>query len=81
MKMLRFGLCFVGLLAGVFELYAADQVVLKLRYPEGRTARYKNKYSFQYFSDKAEISLSEGTFEVRIYGEWRSQETVVPATN
>ena len=79
MKMLRLGLCFVGLLVGVFELYAADPVTLKLRYPEGRTVRYKNRFSFRYFSDKGEIILKEGTFEVRTYGEWRSRETVVLA--
>ena len=79
MKVLRWILCAMGMLVGVIEVYATDQVMLKLQYPEGRTLRYKNKYRLEYFSDKAEIILREGTFGVQGYGEWRSREVVVEA--
>ncbi len=77
MKILRWILCAMGMLVGVLEVYATDQVMLKLQYPEGRVVRYKNKYRLEYFSDKAEIILREGTFGVQGYGEWRSREMVV----
>ena len=77
MKVLRWILCAMGMLVGVLEVYATDQVMLKLQYPEGRVVRYKNKYRLEYFSDKAEIILREGTFGVQGYGEWRSREMVV----
>ncbi len=66
----------VGILVGVLEVNATDPVVLTLRHPEGRIARYKNKYRLEYFSDKAEMILREGSFGVQSYGEWRSREVV-----
>ena len=77
MKALKWILCAMGMLVGVIEVYATDQVILKLQYPEGRTVRYKNKYRLDYFSDKAEIILREGSFTIQSYGEWRSREMVV----
>lgn len=76
MKILRWILCAMGMLVGVLEVYAADQVILKLQYPEGRVVRYKNKYRLDYFSDKAEMILREGSFGAQYYGEWRSREVV-----
>jgi hypothetical protein len=76
MMVLRWVLCTVGVLAGILEVCAADQVVLELRYPEGRTVRYQNRYRLEYFSDKAEFILGEGTLGVQSYGEWRSRERV-----
>ena len=77
MKILRWILCAMGIMVVGGEVCAADQVMLKLQYPEGRVVRYKNKYRLEYFSDKAEIILREGTFGVQGYGEWRSREMVV----
>ncbi len=77
MKVLRWILCAIGIMMVGGEVYATDQVILKLQYPEGRVVRYKNKYRLEYFSDKAEIILREGTFGVQGYGEWRSREMVV----
>ena len=74
-KVLRWFLCAMGIM--VVEVCAADQVMLKLQYPEGRIARYKNKYRLDYFSDKAEMILREGSFTMQGYGEWRSREMVV----
>ena len=73
MKVLRWILCAMGIMV-VGEVCAADQVMLKLQYPEGRIARYKNKYRLDYFSDKAEMILREGSFTMQGYGEWRSRE-------
>ena len=41
MKVLRWILCAIGILVMGGEVCAADQVMLKLQYPEGRIARYK----------------------------------------
>ena len=75
MKVLRWILCAMGIMV-VGEVCAADQVMLKLQYPEGRVVRYKNKYRLDYFSDKAEMILREGSFGAQYYGEWRSREVV-----
>ena len=75
-KVLRWILCATGMLVVGGEICAADQVMLKLQYPEGRIARYKNKYRLDYFSDKAEMILREGSFTMQGYGEWRSREVV-----
>ena len=77
MKVLRWILCAMGIIVVGGEVCATDQVVVKLQYPEGRTVRYKNKYRLDYFSDKAEIILREGSFTIQSYGEWRSREMVV----
>ena len=77
MKVLRWILCAMGIIVVGGEVCAGDQVILKLQYPEGRTVRYKNKYRLEYFSDKAEIILREGSFTIQSYGEWRSREMVV----
>lgn len=81
-RMLLPGLCVSGLLFGhQGGVYGAEQVALKLAYPEGRVARYKNSYYVEYVSDRAEIILRGGGLDVknvsvRIDGEWKSQETV-----
>ena len=46
---LRWILCAMGMLVVGLEVYAADQVILKLQYPEGRVVRYKNKYRLEFF--------------------------------
>ena len=76
MKIMRWILCAIGIMVGG-EVCAADQVMLKLQYPEGRVVRYKNKYRLDYFSDKAEMILRDGSFTMQGYGEWRSREMVV----
>ena len=81
MKM-RIGLFVLGLcslflaMAGPVD---AQKVKLKLQFPEGRKARYKNSTSFEYFSDRAELILMSdgGSLRARIDGEWRSHEDVV----
>lgn len=68
---------FVGLWGG-FGLASADPVTLKLQLPEGRKARYKHSYRFEYFGDRAELlglaSLSSVAMSTQ--AEWKSTETV-----
>lgn len=71
--MLRLGVLAMLVFVGQSE---AEPVVLQISYPAGRIAQYKNKYSLEYFSNKAEIIESSGSFEIRSYGEWRSREIV-----
>lgn len=55
----------------------AEKVELKLTHPEGRTIEYKNKYRFEYFSNRAElIVMQNGSMRVIVENEWRSNETV-----
>ncbi len=70
------------LLSGLFFLgsgpvYGAVKVALLLTYPEGRRVRYKNTYSIEYFSDRAELILMDpGSISMGFDGEWRSWESV-----
>ena len=58
----------------------AEKVALVLKYPDGRIAEYKNKYRFEYFSNRAElIVMQSGSVRAIIESEWRSSEAVGPA--
>ena len=80
-RMLLLGLCFLGLpfcFGGT--AYGSEKVTLKLAFPEGRAARYKHSYYYEFTSSRAELILKGGKHDVenvvvRIDGEWRSQET------
>jgi hypothetical protein len=66
-----------GILTGWAELANAEKVTLALKYPMGRTAEYKNKYRFEYYSNQAEQIVSQsGSMRVIVENEWRSNETV-----
>ena len=67
-----------GLLVGITGAGWAQPVDLKLKFPEGRKARYKNKFRVEYFSNLAEqIVMQSGSIRVIIDNEWRSYEEVV----
>lgn len=56
---------------------SAQKVMIELKYPEGRMAEYKNKYRFEYFSNRAElIVMQSGSMRSIVESEWRSTETV-----
>lgn len=73
-----FQLLFLGVLVAIWTVpIRAEKVTLALKYPEGRTAEYKNKYRFEYFSNRAElIVMSSGTMRASIESEWHSTEMV-----
>jgi hypothetical protein len=53
----------------------AQTVDLTLKYPEGRQAEYKNRYRFEYYSNRAElIVMQSGSMRVIVESEWRSNE-------
>ena len=68
----------LGVLLGSFAMpIQAEKVTLSLKHPKGRTAEYKNKYRFEYFSNRAElIVMSTGTMRTSIESEWTSEETI-----
>lgn len=74
--------CAVVVLAGGFSDVAAEPVALKLNDNLGRKALYRNKYSFEYYGNRAELILTStsgsGSIRVNVDGEWRTQEEVVP---
>ncbi len=80
-RMLLLVLCFLGL-SFCFDgtVYGSEKVTLKLAFPEGRAARYKHSYFYEFKSGRAEIIIRGGKHDVknvavRIDGEWRSEET------
>lgn len=55
----------------------AEKVTVTLKYPEGRTVEYKNKYRYEYYSNRAElIVMQSGSMRMSVENEWRSEETV-----
>ena len=77
---MRTGKLFVVLvlLVSVVESGWAQPVDLKLKFPEGRKAQYKNKFRVEYFSNLAEqIIGQDGSMRVIIGNEWWSHEEVV----
>jgi len=83
MHVLLLSLCLIGMSVGLSDrAQAEEKVALRLMPREGQTARYKQKYSLEFNSDRAEvISVSEskrGMVRVLVNGEWKSQETVRP---
>jgi hypothetical protein len=68
----------VGLLAGTAGNGWAEPIELKLKFPEGRKARYKHKFRVEYFSNLAEQIVNQsGSMRVIVDNEWRSHEQVV----
>ncbi|MBT3603255.1 MAG: hypothetical protein HOE48_08070 [Candidatus Latescibacteria bacterium] len=66
-----------GVLGSYVGPVQAEKVELKLKHPEGRTVEYKNKYRFEYFSNRAElIVMQNGSMRVIVESEWRSNEKV-----
>lgn len=80
-RMLLLGLCLSGVpFCSGGTVYGSEKVKLKLAFPEGRTARYKHSYNYEFTSSRAELIVRGGKHDVenvmvRIDGEWRSQET------
>jgi len=55
-----------------------EKVTLSLKFPEGRTVEYKNKYRFEYYSNRAElIVMQSGSMRAIVESEWRSDEKVM----
>ena len=68
------------LLAGTAGHGWAEPVMLNLKFPEGRKARYRHKFRIEYFSNLAEqIVMQSGSIRVIVDNEWRSHEQVVKA--
>ena len=72
--------CLVFLLSMGASTRAADKVTLRVSYPDGRTIKYKHKYSFAYKSDRAEVIVpgrtKRGFTSGEIRGEWRSRDII-----
>lgn len=65
------------LLMGFLPVFGEEEVTIRLYYPDGQKMRYKNSYSIEYFSDRAELILMEpGSISIGFDGEWKSWETV-----
>ncbi len=77
--------CLVLLLSFGASIHAREKVTLRLTYPDGRTIKYKHKYSFAFKSDRAEVIVpgrtQRGFTSGEIRGEWRSREVVHAGTN
>ena len=77
--------CLVFLLSMGASTRAADKVAVRLSYPDGRTVKYKHKYSFSYKSDRAEILVpgrtNRGNTSGEIRGEWQSREITQTGTD
>lgn len=73
-------LCLALLLSSGASIRAADKVALQVTYPDGRTIKYKHKYSFAIKSDRSEVIVpgrtKRGFTSGEIRGEWRSRESV-----
>ena len=68
------------LLSSGVSIDAADKLALRVNYPDGRTVKYKHKYSFAFKSDRSEVIVpgrtKRGFTSGEIRGEWRSREIV-----
>ncbi len=63
------------------EACADGSVMLQFRYPEGKTAIYKNSWTFEYYSKRADLidrDKDSGAVDVRMYGQWKSEEQTTP---
>ena len=73
-------LCLALLLSSGASIRAADKVALQVTYPDGRTVKYKHKYSFTFKSDRSEVIVpgrtKRGFTSGEIRGEWRSREII-----
>ncbi len=71
-------LCFALLLSFGASIHAADKITIRISHPDGRTIKYKHKYSFSYKSDRSEILVpgrtNRGNTSGEIRGEWQSLE-------
>ena len=77
--MSRLTVLFLALLLSTnASICAADKVALQVTYPDGRTIKYKHKYSFAIKSDRSEVIVpgrtKRGFTSGEIRGEWRSRE-------
>ena len=74
------GPCLVVLLSLGASSHAREKVTLQVTYPEGRTVKYKHKYSFAFKSDRSEVIVpgrtQRGFTSGEIRGEWRSREVI-----
>lgn len=73
-------LCLAVLLSIGTSIHATEKVNLRVTYPDGRTVKYKHKYSVVFKSDRSEVIVPgrtrRGFTSGEIRGEWRSREVV-----
>ncbi|MCE2440355.1 MAG: hypothetical protein J4F39_13110 [Candidatus Latescibacteria bacterium] len=78
-------LCLAVLLSIGASIHAREKVSLQVTYPDGRTIKYKHKYSFAFKSDRAEVIVpgrtQRGFTSGEIRGEWRSREVIHAGTD
>lgn len=73
-------LCLAVLLSIGTSVHAREKVTLHVTYPDGRTVKYKHKYSVVFKSDRSEVIVPgrtrRGFTSGEIRGEWRSREVI-----
>ncbi|MDE2887671.1 MAG: hypothetical protein OXR72_05600 [Gemmatimonadota bacterium] len=73
-------LCLAVLLSIGTSIHAREKVTLHVTYPDGRTVKYKHKYSVVFKSDRSEVIVPgrtrRGFTSGEIRGEWRSREVI-----
>lgn len=71
---------FIGWLMVVpAESAFAEKVALKFVYKSGQSNLYKNSWTLEYYSGRADLiddDKTSGTVDVRSYGKWKSREAV-----
>ena len=61
------------------ESVFAEKVTLSFDYRSGQSNLYKNSWTLEYYSGRADLiddDKTSGTVDVRIYGKWKSREAV-----
>ena len=56
-----------------------EKVALNFVYKSGQSNLYKNSWTIEYYSGRADLiddDKTSGTVDVRIYGKWKSREAV-----
>ncbi|MDE3259240.1 MAG: hypothetical protein OYM47_15520 [Gemmatimonadota bacterium] len=78
-------LCLAVLLSIGTSIQAREKVTLRVTYPDGRTVKYKHKYSVVFKSDRSEVIVPgrtrRGFTSGEIRGEWRSREVIQAGAN
>ena len=60
-------------------VYGGEKVTLNFVYKSGQSNLYKNAWTMEYYSGRADLideDKTSGTVDVRIYGKWTSREAV-----
>ena len=60
-------------------VYGGEKVALNFVYKSGQSKLYKNSWTMEYYSGRADLideDKTSGTVDVRTYGKWKSREAV-----